>query len=540
MRIRLKAFSFREEFKIPLLTAALCILTLATFSRVLSFQFLSYDDEQYVTQNPYIKEGLNFDTLRWAFTCGLSHFNRHCDYWQPLTFLSRIIDIELFGFNSAGHHLMNLIFHLMNVLILFWILLATIKSPLKSFFIACIFAIHPTQAEPVAWVTARKDLLSGFFTLLALASYTCYVQIKTSSRSFFLLSIFSYFCAMLSKPIPMFPLYLLIWDFWPLKRYSTSSSLKELLKIFVEKIPFFLLGASGFIAILSPAMAPSEASKPYLPTTLLSYAHYLQSYFYPVQMGLHGPELSPPPPLWKLLSCLALLLSLFYFCIRNIKNYPFLIAGWLWFFFGLLPLTGGEWVCDRFLYLPMIGLSIMSVFSFTELIKNFSSWKKELFALIFVAFGLLIMLSIHQLDYWKDSRSFFFRAVEINPNNYVALNNAGVFLGMERRDVEARNYFQKSFSLNPNYQEAAINLGVTATQQGRFEEAFRYYQEVLRINPKLTMVHCNLGSLFVRIGRFEEAARSYKTALELDPTHHEARAFLEMVERQMQPRDGPQ
>lgn len=523
-----------------LLCIALILITIGAFYKVHSFSFLSYDDEQYISQNPYLEEGLTLESLSWAFTSGLSQNNPHTDYWQPLTFVSRLIDIELFGLNPAGHHLMNLWFHIVNTLLVFGLFLTATKSPIKSFFIACLFAIHPTQAEAVAWATARKDLLSGLLTLLSLAAYTQFTIKQKNSRPFFITAIFLYFCAMLSKPVAMFPVYLLIWDFWPLQRYAFPASFKDLFKLFIEKIPFFVLSLLGFIAMFAPAMAPSEAAKPYLPTALLSYIHYLQSYIYPINMGLHGPELPSLPALWKLLSCFALLLGIFHFCARHFKSFPFLTAGWLWFFCGLIPLAGGEWVCDRFLYLPMLGLSVITVFGTSNFLESHPNWKKEIYGLIAIVFFLLISLTFYQLDFWKDNRSFFKRASELNPKNYIALNNYGVLLGLEGKSIESRDYFHKSFTLNPKYQEASINMGVASIQLGRIKDAFYYYQHALKINPKVPMVHCNLGSLYLTMGRFEEAAREFQAALKLDPHFPEAKILLEIAEKQLNhPADGP-
>lgn len=494
----------KNSLKMVWAAAVLAAITAAVYWQVRHFTFLHYDDNQYVFENPYIRGGLNLQSLRWAFSAGLLFQNIHCDYWQPLTFISRALDIQLFGLNPAAHHLMNLFFHVCNTLLLFLLLARMTRAPWKSFFAALIFAVHPVQIEAVAWVTARKDMLSGFFALLCLTFYTS--SREKNSKALYGFSLFFYLCATLSKPLFMLPFFLLLLDFWPLEKKPFTAG----------KIPFFLVGAVGLILFKSPIMSLPVSVARFTERTLAAYPDYLRTFFWPVKVGIYGPVagFSLPPAQGTLAAFLLAVVC--YFVLRFAKKLPFLFTGWFWFLVGLGPVVWGEWTADRFLYLPMIGLIIAVIWGAEKLLEKIPHGHKAGFFLACVAVILLIFSNSRQIGYWRNNEELFMRALEINPRNFVAHNNLGVVLMREGDIQDARGHFEQAHELNPDYL-AQIGLGLIAEREGNIGGAIAYYKEGIRLHPENPIVYFNLAGIYYKMGNLKESERLYREALKRDP-----------------------
>lgn len=504
---------FSEKFKVIFLAITLAAITLLVFSKVCRFPFVNYDDNQFIFQNPYLAQGITPQSITWAVTAGLTRQSIHCDYWQPITILSRLMDVHFFGMNPGAHHAANLCLHILNALILFFAFGKASRAWAHCFIVSCVFAIHPIQIESVAWITARKELLSGFFALLSISIYL------NSGKSTRFLALFFYLLAMLSKPIPMFPFLLIILDIWPLQHIGNGNLRSDLSKSILEKIPFFVVSMFGFLIFNSDLFIWDFSTPKFLNQILVGYPHYLKTFFYPFYVGIYGPSPHSDPSLFQEGMGAALILGISYWVLCQAKTNRFLVAGWFWFLLGLIPAVGFEWVADRFAYLPMIGLAIISVWGFELWLKS-SIPKAGSIPSLIVCISIFLILSFasfRQLEYWRNTKVLFQRALELNPSNFVAHNNLGNIFVQEQRLTAAMEHFTKSQSLNPRYALAYNGMGLVSERFGKINEAIFYYQEALRYDPALPLAYSNLGNLYLLMGKKGQAIQSYQKALLYDP-----------------------
>ena len=480
----------------------LALASLLAYLPVVQCGYLNLDDDLYVTANPAVWGGLTLAGARWALTA------TQAGLWHPLTWLSHMLDVQLYGANPAGHHATNLLLHVANVVLLLLVLVRTTGALWPSAAVAALFALHPLRVESVAWVAERKDLLSGLFGLTTIWAYARYAERPHPGR--YALVALSLALGLMAKPILVtLPLVLLLLDRWPLRR-GTS------LRLVVEKMPLLALAAAAGImemvaaqragAVGHLARFPLEAR---LANALVSYAGYLGKTVWPSGLAVFYPYPSAwPAP--QLAGAAVLLMAVTLLAIVQMRRRPYLLVGWLWFLGMLFPVSGvvqagSQAMADRFTYLPLIGLFVMAAWGGQDLLAR---WPVRPPVLAACAVALLLALGCttwQQVGYWHDSTRLFTHALEVTSANWLAHNNLGDALAREGKLEEATRHITESVRLEPSNPNAHYNLGVVLHRQGRPAEAIAHYREALRLAPDYPNAHNNLGVALLDGGEVEQA-----------------------------------
>lgn len=495
------------------------------FSPAAGFDFLGYDDDIYVFKNPHLKGGLTPQALRWAFSADLLFDSMNADYWQPVTFLSRLADIRLWGMDPGGHHLTNILLHIFNALLLFLLFARMTGSLRASAWVAFLFALHPVQVQPVAWITARKDLLSTSFGFLTLASYFCWTKRPRSRTT--ILTCACFVLSIMSKPVWVtLPLLLLALDYWPLGRLPVPArdALRE--RVF-EKWPFiaisfiacgiFLAGRSGTVSIGMKAFLIADAP--------FYYFRYLVKALWPLPLAIRYPDF-PPISVWQILETWAYILTASFFILKKFaRQAPYLVFGWLWFLITLMPSVGLNFE-DRYLYVPILGLLVMPAWGLPPLFKKLRI-PRSLPALSAIAIVLLCgAVSRRELRHWQDTETVFSHALLATGGNPAAHNVLAACL-MDKRDMEgAIDHYTKAIFLKPDFAEAHNNLGFALASQGKYNVAKTHYEIALELDPDFMLAHNNLGVTHAELGNWAEAIAHFKRALELMPHYTDAKFNL--------------
>ena len=511
-----------------LLCAVLLALTLGVFMQTCNHQFINLDDPLYVTNNPYVKGGITGKNIVWAFTTTAA------SNWHPLTWLSHMLDVEIFGFNPRGHHLTNVFIHTASTLLLFWLLVQITTAPWQSLFVAALFALHPLHVESVAWVAERKDVLSCFFWFLTLLFYAGYV--KQRRLKFYLLTLFSFVVGLLTKPMLVtLPLVMLLLDYWPLNRFNRQRAQdgttfgSPLFFLVTEKVPFLFLSAVSAVITMyaqnkGGALKSLETASLGLriENAVIAYVKYLGKTIWPRDLAILYPFPSSLP-LWQaLVSCLVLIF-ISVAIIRYRRRHPYFLVGWLWFLVTLIPVigivrVGGQSMADRYTYIPLIGLFIMGSWGVPDLMKG---WHHRQ-AILGILAGVVIFASFattwHQLGCWKDNISLYQHTLQVTTGNYLILNNYGIALADQGRFDEAILQYQGALRAWPKSATAHVNLGAALAHQGKFVEAIGHYSEALKLIPDYALAHSNLGRALAHLGRINEAIAHYEEALKIDPS----------------------
>jgi Flp pilus assembly protein TadD len=554
------------------LLALVLALTGAVYFDAPRFGFIHLDDFDYVIENPYVKSGLTLRNVKWAFSSFYA-----CN-WHPLTWLSHMLDCELYGLDPMGHHLTNLIFHLASTAVLFLLLHLATGSLYRSAFIAAVFGVHPLHVESVAWISERKDVLSAFFWMCSLLCYVSYARRGGKAR--YLLAAAFFILGLMSKQMLItLPFVMLLMDFWPLERLKSL----PLRKLLTEKIPFFTLTLAGaLVAFLAQHLGGATASfdalplLPRLQNAAVSYFIYTFKTAFPTGLGVYYPLIGPPP-LWQAAAALTALAGITAAAFIAAKRLPYLTTGWLWYTGTLVPVIGivqigGQAYADRYTYLPMIGLLMIAAWGGNHLSRRLRIPNKIQFAVASIALIALTAAGNRQASYWKDSITLFERTISVTGNNWMAYNslgsalkdagrldeaiasyrksigikpgfreahnNMGVALTAAGRTQEAEQSFRTALQIEPEYAEALDNLGVVLAQQGRPSEGLQYVKKALEIKPLNAKAHNNMGNVMTMLGRKEEAVKHYNQALSIDPTHRGARQNLDRLLRESQPPAG--
>ena len=542
-----------------LIIVFLIVASLIAFGRILGNDFVNHDDKRLITENSYIKSGINAESIKWAFT------NSRLEYWHPLTWLSIMLEWRLFGANASGYHLVSLLLHIGAVLFLFLFLNKTTKCLWPSAFVAALFALHPLRVESVAWAAEHKDVLSMFFGMATLYAYAYYVEKPQISKYFLCLLLFV--LSLMSKPtLVTLPCVLLLLDYWPLARLqkqltpvnipvvaeqktgkkkskqskaaspmekkiavpvkSTSPSIGNILW---EKAPFFLLSlAFGVMIIWQLRTDNNIASLQAVPfsdrlmNALVSYVSYLGKTFWPVNLAVFYPY-EHSLPLWQVFGAASVLLMISVAVAYLAKKNPFLAIGWLWYLGTLFPVigllqAGNQAMADRYTYFPSVGIGIMLTWGIPFLIKREEIRKKILFPVGVVSLAILSFLTWQQCGYWKNSTTLFSHALQVTKNNYLAHTNLGVALAAERKNEEAIEHYRAALRINYTDDAVHYNLGNVLSRLGRTEEALNHYREAVRINPSYSKAHNNLGLILTNQNKHEEAIYHYRQALKINPS----------------------
>jgi len=499
--------------------------TLLLYSPVLNHAFVNYDDPAYVTSNPHILQGLSPQNIAWAFTATIE------SNWHPLTWISHMTDVRLFGTNPLGHHMVNVILHALNVVLLFWVLRGATRQLARSALVALLFAVHPLNVECVAWVAERKSLLAMLFFLLTLLAYDWYVNHPSVGRYLVVSVLFA--VGLMCKPMLVtMPVLLLVWDYWPLRRFdSERSNGTTRFRLLAEKLPLLALSvASSAITVYAQRTGGALGTIQLLPlrlrleNALWSYAAYIGKGIWPARLAVFYPYPETSLPLAKVVIA-ALLLSVITILAWLIRaRLPYLFTGWLWYLIAMLPMigivqVGRQAMADRYAYLPFVGLFVVAVWGAAELFQCLHLAKP---AKAVIATGIVVgfaSVAFIQIGYWRDSYALFSHALAVTTHNGIAEDNLGVALmDMGRPDL-ALPHFESAARYIPQLSTAHYNLGVLAQQSNRAETARFEYELALKysVDPnEIAQAHSNLG--FLLLGPDPRSSLDHFTAaLQINP-----------------------
>jgi tetratricopeptide (TPR) repeat protein len=511
----------KRDYRDLLICLFLLAAIFAVYSQVRHFDFVNYDDPDYVS-NAHVRNGLTTQNLTWAFA-SVDDAN-----WFPLTRISHLLDLQLFGFNSGPQHLTNVLLHAISAVLLFWLFQRMTGARWPSAFVAFVFALHPLHVESVAWVAERKDVLSTLFLFLALWAYLNYVKRPAIGRY---LLVVLWFCAgIMSKPMVVtLPFMALLLDVWPLRRFSRRAIL--------EKLPLLAISAAAsIVTYLAQQEAGSVASFNEIPfalragNTLVTYVTYISQFFWPVNLAVFYPY-PAGSSLWPPTAAALLLAGITVLALRSFKRRPYLAVGWFWYLCTLVPVIGLIQVglqsrADRYTYVPLIGLSIMLAWGFADLYTLRPAAKSAVAVLGVLACSVWSYLTWLNLANWRDSVSLFQHASQVTSENYVAYNNLGAALQERGQTTEAVADIQEALRIRPQYPDAQNNLGDALLAQGKTDEAAPHIQEALRLDPGLPEAHINWATVLNKRGQHAEGAAEYRVALQLEPDNAQAHCGL--------------
>ena len=511
-----------------LICSLLAITTAGLYGQVVGFDFINFDDPDYVQNNPHVQAGLSVEGIGWAFTF------TDVPLWQPLTWLSLMLDAQLFGPGAGGFHATNVLLHIINTLLLFFLLRSMTGAVWPSAFVAALFAMHPLRVESVAWVVERKDVLSTCFGFMSVWTYARYAAGGKSSH--YLLTLVFMAMSLMAKPMLVtLPFLLLLLDLWPLKRLAgvNGTSNPGVVSLVVEKIPLMVLSfLSSAMTIVFPQKAGTVYSLEALPLLMrignaaVSYVRYIGKMFWPSELCVL--YLHPMFPgglsleLWMQIVAAIALFGISGLAIA-LRRHRYLLTGWFWFLGTLVPVIGlaqvGEQaMADRFAYFPLIGLFIIVAWGFRDMIEHWH-WPQIPVRPIATTAAVCLLaaltaISWAQLRHWRDSESLFNHALKLNPDNWIIHNHlASVLSGRQRLD-EAVDHYRRAVELRPQYAEAHNNLCPVLGAQGEFDEAIKHGQTALRFHPNYPEAHFHLAVAFEAQGELDDAIDHYRKGLQ--------------------------
>jgi hypothetical protein len=532
-----------------LISAALVAATLAAYEPIRHNDFVQYDDHIYVTENPNVTGGITLNSVIWAFT------KPYASNWHPITWLSHMLDCEIYGLNPLGHHITNLLIHIANTLLLFLLLSKMTGTIWRSAFVAAAFALHPLHVESVAWVAERKDMLSGLFWMLTTLAYVHYAKQPNVRRYMSVLLLFV--MGLMSKPMVVtLPFVLLLLDWWPLDRllwqenYSESAVQKQgisaayqkatLWYLVAEKIPLFVLSAvSGVITFIAQKQTESVWSLKSWPVAgriinaLACYSNYIMKILYPKGLGALYP-LSDKPTIDAVVLAVVGVIVLLKLWGRG---RPWLVVGLLWYLGTLVPViglvqVGSQIMADRYTYLPSIGIFIIIAWGAAEIFAKLPYPKPVVVATGAAALIAMVLLTRIQVSYWRDSPTLYKRAIAVTKNNFVMHDNYGLYLYKQQRYEEAVQHFKEALRIYPAYMPARGNLCTALIAQKKLDEAISCLTEALQeSNDWLDMhkMYNNLGSIYAQKGNLDLAEINFRKALSLKPDYEPARNNLALL-----------
>lgn len=499
----------------------LSLAVLTTLGPVTSNPFLAYEDWLFVTRNSVVQAGLTWAGIEWAFS------TFHTGNWYPLTWLSHMLDAQLYGLNPRGHHLTNLALHWVNTLLLYFFLARATRSAGKSAWVAILFAIHPLHVESVAWVSERKDLLSTFFGLLAMVVYHRYVRSQSLLSYLSVVSIFV--CGLMSKPMLVtLPCVLLLLDLWPFRRFQDPHfSWKRVLG---EKIPLLSLSALfSVVTVIAQQSADAVAGLDVAPfdtrikNSILAYVIYLKKTAFPIDLAAFYPyPTAEDLSWWNVGAALLLLLGISAVAMRAVRSRPYLAFGWCWYLGTLVPViglvqVGSQAYADRYTYIPSIGVFIAVVWGLWDLASQYKTAQRIVVPVAIALLLLLASLTRQQITLWNNDVSLFRHAIAVTRDNYLARNLLGLGYVSRGQREEARACFERSIELEPHFAEAHNNLGMVLSELGRLETAKQSFQNAIRLNPQMAKAYANLAGVYFQEHNYEAAASNYLQALRVDP-----------------------
>jgi tetratricopeptide (TPR) repeat protein len=535
--VRQNAVISSDRWRVFGVCGFIAAITWLVFGQTLGFQFINLDDNAYVYKNAQVARGLTIEGIGWAFT------HVHSANWHPITWLSHMLDCQLYGLNPGGHHFTNVLLHTTTAILLFQVLRQMTGTLWRSAFVAIVFAIHPLRVESVAWVAERKDVLSGLFFVLSIGAYVRYVRVPSLTRYGLVLALFAF--GLMCKPMLVtLPFVLLLLDFWPLNRIAAprdqvNGKIPTTRRLIAEKLPFLVLAA---ISSLTTLFAQKIALQPLSHISLaqrtgnaiISCVVYLRQLLWPKDLAPFYPFNPQDVAASKVVFSLAVLALVSTAVLIWGRRYRYLVTGWFWYLIMLIPVIGVLQVgiqsrADRYTYLPQIGLAILLTWMAVDLSAQ---WRRRPVGLGILSAGIVSFLafSAHvQASYWRNSEMLWTHTLACTTDNAVAEQNLGQAVYDQGRLNEALAHYQKTVQINPNQPFVHLLLGVIFLETGRVDDSLAHLKTALEINPNDGDAHYNLGNTFLQMGRAEQAIAEYSRALEIDTYDVEARNNLAWV-----------
>jgi Flp pilus assembly protein TadD len=544
------------------------------FGQTMGYDFINYDDSDYVYENPEVARGLTFKGMAWAFT------HVYAGNWHPLTWISHMVDCQLYGLSPGGHHLTNILLHTATAILLFLVLRRMTGFLWRSAFVAAVFAIHPLRVESVAWVAERKDVLSGVFFMLTIGAYVRYVQrqsrVEPSSLRFCLriapvftelrrgksprqvaapgsrgssapavpaldprrstldygLVLLFFVLGLMCKPMLVtLPFVLLLLDYWPLKRFTQPRGRLVPWRLIVEKVPLLVFSGAACVATLFAQtvarLSIEEISLPLrMGNAVISYVAYIGQMFWPRDLAVLYPFTARGVGVAGVVLSLIVLagISTGVFVLRR---RPYLLTGWLWYLIMLVPVigivqVGSQARADRYTYLPQIGLYVLLTWAVADLCAGWRHRRMLLGGIAAIVIASLSVGSFLQTANWRDSESLWTHTLACTSDNFIGHNNLGLALVKKGNVDEAISHYQKALQITPDSAEAYNNLGLVLLQKGNVDEAISHHQRALQITPDSAEAHNNLGLALLKKGNVDEAISHYQKALQIKPDYAKA------------------
>ncbi|MBI5094114.1 MAG: tetratricopeptide repeat protein [Candidatus Hydrogenedentes bacterium] len=551
-----------------LVCAALVLACVAIYGQTLWHGFVSYDDPDYVTNNPHVRAGLTPQSIAWALTANVA------SNWHPLTWWSHMLDCQIYGLRPSGHHMTNLILHIANTLALFLVLVSLTRDRCPSALVAALIAVHPQLVESVAWVAERKDVLNALFWILAMGAYGRYVRKPGILRYGAVLILFA--LGLMAKPMLVtLPFVLLLLDYWPLGRYHTVTGLnaiiRKLASLIFEKIPLFALTAASAIITYSVQSRSGAVSAPEvlslgvrIENALVAYVMYLFKAIYPANLAAFYPYSVVQGGHGPLIIGAGILLTLITLCVAfTARRAPYVATGWLWFLGTLVPVigivqVGTQAYADRYTYLPLLGIFLALAWGLGDLVARRPQYTKPFITCVLAALVALTATAAVQTRYWRDDVTLWKHALNATSNNVKAhyclalayerrnqlddslaelrdairiepnfpylYNNAGSILVKQGKTREAESEFEGAIRVAPDYGLAYLNLGLLLAQHGRYVDALPRLQQAVRLLPENPDAHATLGRLYLMLKLDQRALTEYRETLRLSPNDTEAKA----------------
>lgn len=551
----------KNSFKLNsvILATLLSLVNLLLYGQVLNFDIIILDDPVYLL-HPKVQAGLTLDGLRWAFTT----FDYNTANWHPLTWLSLMLDRELYGTYAGGYHSTNLLIHMANTLLLFILLRRMTDTMWRSAFVAFLFAVHPLHIESVVWISERKDLLCAFFWLLATGSYFKYVQ--RLQRQYYVITLALFALALMAKPMAVtFPFCLLLLDYWPLRRFqqhhdfiqnvvngrkgNSTDHRNAVLYLFLEKGPFFALSLISSVITLQvqhTSGAVMSLTNLSLSSRIVNafdaYLTYIVRMLWPFDLAVIYP-LPNTWPLWYIILAISLIFFITAMVVRLSNNHPYLFTGWFWYVGTLVPViglvqVGGQSMADRYTYVPLTGLFIIIGWCAEHIISHKKSLRNSFCTLSVFLICILMIVSWFQIQKWRNSVTLFQHTLSVTKKNCLAHNSMGGALQLNGELRDAEHHFKEAIRFCPRFAEAHNNLGILYMNLDNFDLATAHFHEAIKISPWYVEAHFNLGQFYLLQKKFAEATAEYDMVLKGKPDHAKAHANRGVALVQLKDIDG--
>ena len=532
-----------ESYRSNAVVCALLLAVVLVFGQTIRYDFVNYDDKVYVFENAHVSQGLSAEAFAWAFT------GSHCCNWHPLTWLSHMLDCQIYGLRAGGHHLTNVLLHAATAVLLFLVLQQMTGDLWPSAWVAAVFAVHPLRAESVAWVAERKDVLSGLCFMLTLGAYVGYVR-RPFSLARYLAVVLLFALGLMAKPMLVtLPFLMLLLDIWPLGRFrrasdsggnrgeaSAGASRWLRSRPVVEKIPLLTLSAASCVVT---CLAQTEAILPIdrigLPSrianAIVSYAAYLGRFFCPARLAVFYPYPENGLPAWEIAGSLLLLTAISAASLLWIRKRPYLAVGWLWYLGMLVPViglvqVGAQAMADRYTYLPQIGLCLALAWGAADVCRWWPGGGRLCGLVSAVLLAALAACAWLQTSYWRSNESLWTRALACTSRSLVAHYNFGLFLQRQGRADEAMRSYREALEIRSDSVEVHYNLGVILQGRAMTDEAADHYRKAIQANPAFADAYNNLAVILHAQGKAAEAIAHWQKALDLGPEYAEVHANL--------------